>query len=63
MDFNSTVNNLNNYINTANQVTTCNEECQQQKQTAQLLQNYNNALNNLQTAPTQVQIYNLYSRC
>ena len=55
MDFNSTVNNLNQFINNANDVLTCNEECQQQKQSAQLLQNYNNALNNLQTAPTQVQ--------
>lgn len=55
MDFNSTVNNLNQFINNANQVLTCNEECQQQKESAQLLQNYNNALNNLQTAPTQLQ--------
>jgi prophage DNA circulation protein len=55
MDFNSTVNNLNQFINNANEVLTCNEECQQQKQSAQLLQNYDNALNNLQTAPSQLQ--------
>ena len=55
MDFNSTVNNLNQFINNANGVLTCNEECQQEKQSAQLLQNYNNALNNLQTGPSQVQ--------
>ena len=55
MDFNSTVDNLNQFINNANEVLTCNEECQQQKQSAQLLQNYNDALNNVQTAPTQLQ--------
>lgn len=55
MDFNSTVDNLNQFINNANQVLTCDQDCQQQQQSAQLQQNYNNALNNLETAPDQVQ--------
>jgi hypothetical protein len=55
MDFNSNVDSLNQFINNANQALTCGQECQQQQQTEQLQQSYNNALNNLETAPAQLQ--------
>ena len=55
MDFNLTVDNLNQFINNANQALTCGQECQQQQESEQLQQTYNNALNNLETAPAQLQ--------
>jgi hypothetical protein len=43
------------FVQNYNQNMACDAECQQQKELTQLKQNYYNALNNLDTAPEQVQ--------
>ena len=46
---------FNQFLKNYNESASCDSECQQQKELAQLQQNYNNAVNNLNTAPEQVQ--------
>jgi hypothetical protein len=45
----------NQFIQNYNQSASCDSECQQKKEAQQLKQNYLNALNNLNTAPQQVE--------